>query len=226
MYINCGIASAKKYSGRLPFVSSFRLSVRWIWATYTNFRTLCYRKKILIGCQKGINEIQKLCGGFQAVVIIMICYVVPCWLNDLGFNLINLCSNLVHDWACNIQHGPLLQHTSFKMPFVRSSNAMDRMLFCCIVVFQYVSIICQGGASANPFETGRVALLTISTMLALIDGCLFQMQSSRSLHIANTRCIMSEWPNRWILWLPETIDRGVDTVRGSNCHCLCPWFFR
>jgi len=34
---------------------------------------------------------------------------------------------------------------------------------------------------------------------------------------------MSEWPNWWILRLPETIDRGVETARGCNCHCLCHW---
>ena len=32
---------------------------------------------------------------------------------------------------------------------------------------------------------------------------------------------MAEWPTRWMLWLPETIDRGVDTPCGCNCHCLC-----
>jgi len=35
---------------------------------------------------------------------------------------------------------------------------------------------------------------------------------------------MSEWPNRGMLWLPETIDQGVDTAWGCNCHCLCLWF--
>jgi len=35
---------------------------------------------------------------------------------------------------------------------------------------------------------------------------------------------MSEWPNRWIMWLPETPDQGVDTSWGSNCHCHCLWF--
>ena len=28
-----------------------------------------------------------------------------------------------------------------------------------------------------------------------------------------------------MLWLPETIDRGVDTACGDNCHTLCRWFF-
>jgi hypothetical protein len=39
---------------------------------------LCYRKKILIVWQKGINELQTLCGGFKAVEIINLCNVVPC----------------------------------------------------------------------------------------------------------------------------------------------------
>jgi len=51
------------------------------------------------------------------------------------------------------------------------------------------------------------------------------MWSSRSLPVANTRRVMSDWPNRWMLRLPETIDRGVDTACGCNCHCLCLWFF-
>jgi hypothetical protein len=39
---------------------------------------LCYRKKMLIVCQKGINEFQMLCGGLKAVEIIILGYVVPC----------------------------------------------------------------------------------------------------------------------------------------------------
>jgi len=38
---------------------------------------LCCRKKILVFCQKGINEFQMLCGGFKAVEIIKLCYIVP-----------------------------------------------------------------------------------------------------------------------------------------------------
>jgi hypothetical protein len=38
---------------------------------------LCYRKKILIVCQKGINESQTLFGGFKAVQIMRLCYIVP-----------------------------------------------------------------------------------------------------------------------------------------------------
>jgi len=49
------------------------------------------------------------------------------------------------------------------------------------------------------------------------------MLSSRSLPVANSRCIMVEWPKRWMLRLPETTDRGVDTVCICNCHCLCLW---
>jgi len=49
------------------------------------------------------------------------------------------------------------------------------------------------------------------------------MYSSRSLPVANTRCVMSEWRNWWMLRLPETIDWGVDTACGCNCHCLCLW---
>jgi len=91
----------------------------------------------------------------------------------MGFNLIDLCANLVSVSACNIQRGPLLQHISFKISFVRASNAIDQMLFCCIAVFQYVSINYQCGASANAFATGRIAQLTVSTSLALINGRLF-----------------------------------------------------
>jgi hypothetical protein len=39
---------------------------------------LGYRTKIRIVCQKGINEFQTLCGGFKAVEIMKLCYVVPC----------------------------------------------------------------------------------------------------------------------------------------------------
>jgi len=155
--MNPGIVSASKSSVRWPFVSSLRLSLRWIWNANTTFQMLCYRTMILIVWQKGINEFQMLCGGLKAVEIIKLCYVVPCWLNKMEFNLINLCSNLVPVWACNIQCGPLLQHTSFKISFVCTSNAMDQMLFCCIAVFQYFSMICQCGPSANAFATRRIA---------------------------------------------------------------------
>jgi hypothetical protein len=49
-----------------------------MWARYTTFHTLCYRDKILIVCQKGISEFQMLCGRFEVVEIIKLCYVVPC----------------------------------------------------------------------------------------------------------------------------------------------------
>jgi hypothetical protein len=45
---------------------------------YTTFHTLYYRKKIFIDCQKGINRFAMLWGGFKAVEIIKLCYVVPC----------------------------------------------------------------------------------------------------------------------------------------------------
>jgi len=51
------------------------------------------------------------------------------------------------------------------------------------------------------------------------------MQISRRLAVANTKRIMYEWPNRWVLWLTETIDRGVDTACGCNYHALCLWLF-
>ena len=35
---------------------------------------------------------------------------------------------------------------------------------------------------------------------------------------------MSEWPNWWMLPLAKTIDCGVDTACGCNCHCLSLWF--
>jgi len=139
-----------------PFVSSFRLSLHWIWAAYSTFHMLCYRKKRCIVCQKGINEFQILCVGFKAVEIRKLCYVVSCKSNKLGFNHINLYSNLELVSACNVQRGLLLRHTSFKISSVHASNGMNQMLFCCITVFQYLSIICQSVASANAFETRHV----------------------------------------------------------------------
>jgi len=151
------MASSRMFSGLWQFVSSFRLSLHWIWTAYTTFHTLCYRKKILIVCQKAINEFQMLWVGFKAVEIIQLCYGVPCWLNKMGFDLVNVCSNLVLVWAFNFQPEPLHQGTSFKISFVSASNAMDQMMFCCIVVFQYISTICQGVASANDFATCHIA---------------------------------------------------------------------
>jgi hypothetical protein len=43
--------------------------------------------------------------------------------------------------------------------------------------------------------------------------------------VANTRRVLSECPNRWMLRLLETFDRGVDTASTCNCHCLCLGFF-
>jgi len=110
----------------------------------------------------------------------------------MTFNLIDLSANLEPVRACTIQRGPLLQHTSFKISFVRASNAMDQMLFCCIAVFQYVSIIYKCGASANELAMLRVAKLTVSKSPALINGCLFHISSSRCLPFANTKRDMSE----------------------------------
>jgi len=45
-------------------------------------------------CQKGIKELQMLCGGFKVEEIIKLYFVVPCLLNKMGYNLIDLCSNL------------------------------------------------------------------------------------------------------------------------------------
>ena len=36
---------------------------------------------------------------------------------------------------------------------------------------------------------------------------------------------MTQLQNRWMLRLPETTDRGVDTACICNCHRLCIWFF-
>jgi hypothetical protein len=38
---------------------------------------LCHRKKIIIYCQQGIDELQMLCIGFKVVEIIKLCYIVP-----------------------------------------------------------------------------------------------------------------------------------------------------
>jgi len=35
---------------------------------------------------------------------------------------------------------------------------------------------------------------------------------------------MSGWPTRWLLWLPDTTDWGVDTACSCKCHCLYLWF--
>jgi len=109
----------------LAIHSQLRLSLGWISTTYTTFHTLCFRKMLLIVRYVGINEFQTLCVRFNVVEIIKLRYGVPCWVNNMGFNLIDLCSNLVPVWACNIQCGPLLQHITFKISCVGASNAMD-----------------------------------------------------------------------------------------------------
>jgi hypothetical protein len=50
---------------------------------------------IHIACQKGIKEFQMLCVGFKVVEILELSDVVPSALNEMGFILIDLCSNLV-----------------------------------------------------------------------------------------------------------------------------------
>jgi len=154
--INRRIASARKYSLLQPFVGSVRLSLHWIWISYTTFHTFCNWKKILIVCQKRMNEFQTLCIGFKVVGIKKVCYVVPRWLNIIGFNFVDLCSKLIPVWVYNIECRPMLQRTSLKISFVHTRNGMGQVLFCCIAVIQYVSIICQCGASANDAATCRI----------------------------------------------------------------------
>jgi len=72
------------------------------------------------------------------------------------FTLSSTMPSPVPVWACNIQCVALIQHTSFKISFLRASNAMDQILLRCIAVFLYVSIICRCGASPNGFATHRV----------------------------------------------------------------------
>jgi len=173
------------------FVSSSWISQFWIWTIYTTFHMLWYRRKILSIWQYGMNEFPTLCAGFIAVEIIKLCYMVPCGLKKMGCNILDLCSNLVPVWVCNIQLEQFLQHTSFKIFIVHASNARDLMLFCCIAVFQHISIIYQCGALANAFAARHVAQLNISKSLALINSSVFHRLSCISLLIANTRRTMS-----------------------------------
>jgi len=144
------------------------------------------------------NALHRILNGGDYVALLC----CPFLIEQNGIWFLDLYSSLVPVWACNIQCGPLLQHTSFKISIVHASNAMNQMLFCCIAVFQYLSIICHCGASANAFAVNRVAQLTISKSLALINRQLFHMYSSMSLPVTNTRCVMSEWPNWWMVQLP------------------------
>jgi len=136
MLINPRIASARNKTARWPFVSSYQHSLRGIWVAYTTVHVLCNMKTIPTVYQTRINKLQRLCVKFKAVEIIMLRYVIHCWLTQMRCKSVNLCSNLVPVWACNIQCGPLVQHTSFKISFVHASNAMDHMLRCCIAVFR------------------------------------------------------------------------------------------
>jgi len=79
--------------------------------------------------QKCIKEFQMLCVGFKVVQIILLLYVVPGWLNSMGFSHIDLFMSLALLWVCNIQCGPLHQHTSFKISFVHTSKPTNQMLF-------------------------------------------------------------------------------------------------
>jgi hypothetical protein len=150
------------------------------------------QEKILIIGQKRMNEFQTLSSRFEAVEIILLCNVVSCQLNKMGFNPIDLCSNLVPVWACNIQPWPLLVHTSFNISFVPVMNSMVHILCCSIAVFLSVSINCQCGAAGQAFAMHHVASLAISKSLALINGRLLHMLSSKSLPNAHSRRIMSE----------------------------------
>jgi hypothetical protein len=93
----------------------------------------------------------------------------------VGFNIINLCANLVPVLACNIQRGLLLQHTFFKIFIVRTTNAMDQKLFSYIAGFQSVSIVYQCGVSGNVFKMCYIATLMVSKSPALINSSLFHM---------------------------------------------------
>jgi len=92
----------------------------------------------------------------------MMSIVGPCELNKMGFYVIDLHSNLIPVRTCIMQFCELQWHTSFRMLFVRALNVMDQMLFCCIVAFQYVSIICQCEGSGKAFAKHRVEYLAIS----------------------------------------------------------------
>jgi len=49
------------------------------------------------------------------------------------------------------------------------------------------------------------------------------MDSCMSLPVGNTRRVMSEWPNWWILRLLQTTIWGVETACSFNGPCLCLW---
>jgi hypothetical protein len=150
-----------------------------------------------------------LCIGFNAVETIMLGHVGVWWFIVIWFNQNRRCSILVPVWECNIWCGPLLQHLSFKISFGSASNAMDQMLFCCISVFQYFSIICQCGVSADAFPKCCNAYYTLFKLHAFLIGRLFHMSSSRSLPDVQTRWVMTESLNQLMLEHRETTDRGV-----------------
>jgi len=47
------------------------------------------------------------------------------------------------------------------------------------------------------------------------------MYSSSGQPVAKRWHIMTEWPHRWMLQLPETIEWDGDTACSCNCHYLC-----
>lgn len=143
----------------------------------------------------------------------------------MEFNHIDLCWNLVPVCACITKGETFLSYTSFMTSFVYTSNSIDLTLFCRIAVFQYLSIICQCGALASTYTICCVVKCPIFKSLALLIGRLFHMLSCRILPIINTKHSMSEWPNDWILRLPETTEQSVDTACSCDCPWLNPWFF-
>ena len=178
---------------------------------------------ILIICRKGIVVYQTHCVRINAVEIPKLRYVFTCWLDTMGYNRTDLWSNRILVWVCNIWHGPLLLHSSLKLCFVLGSNALDQMLFYCIVVFQYVSITFKCGARSNGLSMHWIEYRTIYTFLAFIHSGEFRMKSAIYLLCLNMNWVMSEWPNCLMLWLPETIDRGLDLACSCTCHCFGLW---
>jgi hypothetical protein len=170
---------------------------------------LCYRAKWHIVCLKwSINSILSP-SGFNAVAINTLCYVVPSRLNKMEFNRIELCDNLVLIWACNMQRGLLLRHTSFMISFVPPSNAMDQMLCCYSLVFKYISIVCQCLASTNAFPMCQVCI-TYCLQVACTDN-----QWSVP-HIEHQESGHGKYKTRHV-WVTKCID--TETVRQLGLRC-------
>jgi len=117
-YINPVSSPARRSSGHYQFVSSFRFPLHYIWIAYTIILTLHERQNPRNICQTEINHFEMACIRFQVVEIINLFDVVACWLNWIGYNLIDLCWNLVLVWVSKFQCGPFVQHTSFKISIV------------------------------------------------------------------------------------------------------------